>query len=396
MKPQIGVIVPIYNVREYLIKCIDSIVNQTYRNLEIILVDDGSDDGSSEICDEYAKADERVKAIHQINKGVSAARFNGLCNTNCEYITFVDADDWIDIHTYERVSTYIEKGYDVVSFGIIRYWSEDEIHFNSHHYLEGFYNRERLEKEVFPTIIWDTEKHRCGMDAALWNKVIRRSYIEQIMGDFSKLGIHYGEDVATIYYALLQAKSLVLINDYLYYHRQRVNGEIAPYIKDKDYVKKLFQLYCFMKNRLGNDPLIIKQLEYFFLHGMEVRLWLYGDRRSISRVEMNDFVFPFEMIDKGKRIILYGAGKVGKTYHKQVLKTGYCDIVYWIDKAFMDGINESEISSVKYMDRNTVYDYVVVAIAQRRIYEEIKKDLISNGVEPELIIWGEEHNNADY
>ncbi|OUQ56652.1 hypothetical protein B5E58_10530, partial [Tyzzerella sp. An114] len=95
---KISVIVPIYNVEKYLNRCVDSIINQTYKNLEIILVDDGSPDNCGKICDEYAKKDNRIKVVHKENGGVSSARNVGLNIATGDYIGFVDGDDWIDLY----------------------------------------------------------------------------------------------------------------------------------------------------------------------------------------------------------------------------------------------------------------------------------------------------------
>jgi len=99
--PKISIIVPVYQVEAYLRKCLDSIVNQTYRNLQIILVDDGSPDNCGEICDTYAAGDRRIQVIHQKNGGVSAARNAGLALANGDYIGWVDSDDWIELDMYE-------------------------------------------------------------------------------------------------------------------------------------------------------------------------------------------------------------------------------------------------------------------------------------------------------
>lgn len=99
--PLITVIVPVYNTAQYLPECIESIVNQTYRNLEIILVNDGSTDNSGDICDEYARKDERIRVIHKENGGQSSARNRGLEVAQGDYISFIDSDDWIDLDTYE-------------------------------------------------------------------------------------------------------------------------------------------------------------------------------------------------------------------------------------------------------------------------------------------------------
>lgn len=115
---KISVIVPIYNVEKYLNKCIDSIVNQTYKNLEIILIDDGSTDGSGDICDEYAGRDMRIKVFHQENKGVVAARKVGIKNATGEYIGFVDGDDYIDSNMFAELYHLInKKEADIVSSG---------------------------------------------------------------------------------------------------------------------------------------------------------------------------------------------------------------------------------------------------------------------------------------
>ena len=114
MQPTVSVIVPVYNVEKYLARCVDSITYQTYENLDIILVDDGSTDNSGRICDEYAKKDTRIRVIHQKNKGLSGARNSGIFASTGDYIGFVDSDDWIDKDMYELlVNTAIEHHADI-------------------------------------------------------------------------------------------------------------------------------------------------------------------------------------------------------------------------------------------------------------------------------------------
>ena len=103
MQKKISVVVPVYNVEPYLHKCLRSVVNQTYHNLEIILVDDGSSDKSGAICDEYAAVDDRVAVIHRKNAGVGAARNIGLNAATGEWIAFIDSDDWIDMNYFEKI-----------------------------------------------------------------------------------------------------------------------------------------------------------------------------------------------------------------------------------------------------------------------------------------------------
>ncbi len=103
MKDIISIIIPVYNVKPYLKKCLDSVINQTYKNLEIILIDDGSNDGSGEICDEYGKLDKRIMVVHQSNQGLSMARNKGLDLAKGDWIAFLDSDDWVEKDMYETL-----------------------------------------------------------------------------------------------------------------------------------------------------------------------------------------------------------------------------------------------------------------------------------------------------
>ena len=116
MSELISVIVPVYNVEKYLDKCIQSILGQTYSNIELLLIDDGSTDSSGAICDKYVTQDSRVRVFHKSNEGVSAARNWGLDNAKGEWIAFVDADDWIDSDMYERMyNAAVQNQTDMVS-----------------------------------------------------------------------------------------------------------------------------------------------------------------------------------------------------------------------------------------------------------------------------------------
>ena len=114
---KVSIVVPVYNAKNYIKRCIESLVCQTYHNLEIILVDDGSSDGSEKICDEYAKEDDRIKVIHKKNSGVSDSRNAGIEAADGDYILFVDSDDYINENTVEdNLKTAIEKNADIVIF----------------------------------------------------------------------------------------------------------------------------------------------------------------------------------------------------------------------------------------------------------------------------------------
>lgn len=151
--PQISVIMPVYKVEKYLRRCVESILHQTFSDLEVILVDDGSPDTCGAICDEYAGTDSRVKVIHQKNAGVSAARNSGISVASGEYVTFVDSDDFIDSHMYEKMlSAAKEYRCDVVLCDCMKEFPDHQEVY-THNIRSGFYNREQLNEEYYPNLL---------------------------------------------------------------------------------------------------------------------------------------------------------------------------------------------------------------------------------------------------
>ena len=163
--PLLSVIVPIYNVEDYLNECIESIIKQTYKDLEIILVDDGSTDKSGIICDEYVKKDGRICVIHKTNKGLLEARLTGVEKAKGKYITFVDSDDWIVENMYEDLLRTLEtSNAEIVICGIYRYWNESEIAYDIPCLDERVYKRRDIERKIIPFMLWNICKGRKELD----------------------------------------------------------------------------------------------------------------------------------------------------------------------------------------------------------------------------------------
>ncbi len=128
MEPLISVIIPIYKVEEYLNECVESVINQTYKNLEIILVDDGSPDNCPQICDDWAKRDNRIKVIHKQNGGLSSARNAGLDICTGDYIGFIDSDDWVDVKFYETLYNNLIKNHaDISRIGVCKVFKDHKL-----------------------------------------------------------------------------------------------------------------------------------------------------------------------------------------------------------------------------------------------------------------------------
>lgn len=215
---KVSIIVPVYNVEKYIDKCINSIIVQTYSNLEIILVDDGSPDACPQICDKWEKMDERIKVIHQENLGVSAARNKALSQMTGDYILFVDSDDWIAENMVETLVDKIEESteIDAVFCG----------------YIEIDEKGNRL-RSVEP-------KYKCDVDrdkgvglifgeygTVLWNKMFCAKLLRP--DSVFDLGLKIGEDELWMINVLKNARKICLISEPLYYYRRRLEGASNDY-----------------------------------------------------------------------------------------------------------------------------------------------------------------------
>lgn len=203
----ISIIIPVYNVEKYINKCLESVINQTYRNLEIILVDDGSEDKSGKICEEISIKDNRIRVIHKENGGLSDARNIGLDNSNGEYIAFIDSDDFIERDMIEFLYYNINK-YDAdISICSNYIFDEEECIDNSTKEIK-VYNRLEILKEVLLD-----EKIR----SYAWNKMYKRDLFYNIR--FPKGRVF--EDILTIPKLFEKANKVVLNDVAKYYYRQR-------------------------------------------------------------------------------------------------------------------------------------------------------------------------------
>ena len=225
-KDKISVIVPVYNVENYLAKCLDSIVNQTYKNLEIIIVDDGSTDSSPSICDTYKEKDKRIKVIHKENGGLSSARNVGLKHATGDFIAFVDSDDWIDLSMYEKLLTkQKEKDYDMVFCRYFKVYPGEEIHKAYEADLVNFCEKGDIRYIFYPKIIQKKENIEISHNniPAYLVRILFKRDIVTINFDEK---ITFKEDVVflTKLLSLGNSKNIGMLDEYLYYYLQRENS----------------------------------------------------------------------------------------------------------------------------------------------------------------------------
>ena len=207
----ISIIVTVYNIENYISKCIDSIRSQTFSDIEIVLVDDGSTDKSGKICDFYKNIDRRIKVIHKENGGVVSARKSGITASSGKYIGFVDGDDWVEATMYEELYYSLTKHkVQVAMCG--RY--EDSVDFSKkvfHRVPEGKYNKSEMVRDVYPHMIVGKGFFEWGIFPGYWDKLFERELIERVLMEVDDRLV-MGEDAACILPCLLCADSIYVVH----------------------------------------------------------------------------------------------------------------------------------------------------------------------------------------
>lgn len=267
-EPVFSIIVPIYKVEEYLDRCIQSLIRQTFTDIEIILVDDGSPDNCPIFCDEYAKQDSRIKVIHKENGGLSDARNTGLDVAKGDYVIFVDSDDFIEIDTCEKFFCYTGKEYDILIGDAI---VEGGVYDLSH--IE-------LDKPINGALYYKTALLKQKMPIVAWMNVYRREFLIENNLKF-KYGILH-EDVEFTPRVFLAARAVVYTKNFFYHYMIRDNS----ITRKKDQRKNAVDLYstcCEHESRFRNiedielqelllDSLVKSYLSLF----QSAKLYQYG------------------------------------------------------------------------------------------------------------------------
>ena len=263
--PKLSVIVPVYNTEKYLRECVDSILAQTFTDFELILVDDGSTDGSGPICDDYAAKDQRVRVIHQENGGITVARKSGVRIARGEYVTFVDSDDWIDRTMYQ---TMLAQGSaDIVICNMIRARRNGMSELNCC-VNPGWYDKQKLTDHFYPVMLFDFDRCQPSVHPSLCNKLIRCEIIRNVINHVAD-GITYGEDALCSYACMLDAAVIHVIDQGLYYYRE--NPQSVCNVYNKDMFAKLILLGTELERQFAerNADLHSQVFGYLASHSLE-------------------------------------------------------------------------------------------------------------------------------
>lgn len=217
-EPKISVIVPVYKVEQFLEKCVNSIITQTYKNLEIVLVDDGSPDGSPALCDKLAKQDKRIKVIHKENGGVSSARNEGLKQATGDFVAFVDSDDWIEETMYEEMMSLALKENADMTFCKMKEARSDGTFSN--------YNEINLDKLKEKRIEYFFINARKGFDlVGAFSGPCRTLYKTSLIKNISfDVNLKYGEDLCFLLKAFEKATNISVCNKYFYNYYKNIDS----------------------------------------------------------------------------------------------------------------------------------------------------------------------------
>lgn len=314
-----SIIVPIYKVEEFLRQCIESVLNQTYRNFELILVDDGSPDNCGKICDQYAEKDARILVVHKENGGLVSARQAGAKKAQGDYIICLDGDDWLPVDSLETMQEIISKYKVDIVIGA-SYWSYDKKEVLHKAFTKtGLYNKEDIKAVIYPCLIED--KRGNYFSPNIWAKAIRKEiYIEEQLAVGERIKI--GEDQAVVKPCVYKANSLYITDQPLYYYRQNamsmtknksvfdLNGAqlIAKHFENRidmkefdfqaqvnrHFVHDLFNAAVsqFNDRKIGLNN--IKQRIKMYLKKEEIKRRVYNCKFSIKNVKGNIALFALK------------------------------------------------------------------------------------------------------
>lgn len=300
----ISVVIPIYNCKKYIHRCIDSIINQTYKNLEIIIVDDGSSDGSQYICDKYENIDNRIRVFHIENSGVSEARNIGYKYSTGKYIAFVDSDDWIEPDMYEKLYYYIVKNkVDVICCDYyINYENNSKEIINEHNKINKILSKDEsfyylIKNEFYGGYIWNR----------LYSKEILNKI--EIDGKIFENNIQVCEDLLMNCRIISEINEIYYIQEPYYHYYQNLSSVTKDrkynekIITIKDAYEKIIEIY--EKNSIKNMEFVIYEYIKILLNlNYRIKLSCKHNLLEFNRMKYIRKVLNFRNIKFNKKIYL--------------------------------------------------------------------------------------------
>lgn len=368
----ISIIVPVYNTARYLHQCLDSILSQTIKDIEVICVDDGSTDESPDICDDYADRGGRVRVIHKENGGLVSARKAGLAVASGEYIGYVDSDDWVEPEMYERFLTVLVKEQaDIAMCGRIEDIG-DTGRWVRHGFPAGRYDKQSLIEKIYPGMIVNGAFFEWGIFPGVWDKLFRREALESFQMAVDER-LTMGEDAVCTYPALLHAESICILDECLYHYRQNPASMVRQKADVKTERQKFHLLYQTGLRELKRGKNIYDLTEQW----KEYLLFLMIPRADalLEGMEKLDYLFPFSEVKRGSDIILYGMGIYGQRLYRFLKESGFCHVAACADRNYEE-LNRQGLCVISPEEiADCGCDVIVVANSFAGVRREIEREL---------------------
>ncbi|MCR5420339.1 MAG: glycosyltransferase [Lachnospiraceae bacterium] len=429
---KVSVVMPVYNACKYLEQSVESILTQSLSSIELICVDDGSDDDSLDILNRFMYKDRRVIVISQKHSNAGKARNAGMCKASGKYLLFLDADDIFSKNMIEEAyKTAEDRKAEITVFGGNNY-SEIKKKTGS--------NTGLLQMKMVPDDpVFSLKRYRGRISfssTAPWNKLFLRDFIDKNKLEFQS--VKSANDLYFVTMAMLLADRITVIDKQLISYRidnpDSLQGSKAksPYdgisalhlIYDEINSRGLYNSCCvdfnercvaiclYLLRGIEAPQLYEEFYEYlrteffgsvglknanesdFYHYSLYRELreimdetavgYLLKMNKKIRQRERKYWLFPFSEVPSKSRITLYGAGEVGKCFYKQISDSGFCEISEWVDRAELqvDGNKVIHPDAAKWTS-----DYVVVAVENEEIAAQIRNDLMNRGIEDNRIIW---------
>ena len=375
----VSIIVPVYQVDRFLRKNLETLIAQRMKDIELILVDDGSTDGSGSICDEFALKDDRIRVIHKKNNGLSSARNVGLKVAKGKYVAFVDSDDWVSDEYVSLMYETCEKyEADICQCGFFEVISDD-INIKDTGGHPEIYSSIEYAYAQASLLSWDC--------VICCNKLYKRSLFDGI--SFPEGKIH--EDEYVTYKVAYKAKRIAVLPTRLYYYRQRAGSIVnqrysykrldarEAYIEREKFYHSIGEARLELTVKAQHLQWLCGQINQFLkLEDRDVQLEkeIINEQKRLDEelasenlirrdFLRNNYIFPFDLIGTKRNIVLYGGGTVGQQYYLQIRATNYCNINVWVDKDYKRlrkiGIPVQGIEEIRTVQN--VSDYYVIALA---------------------------------
>lgn len=377
---KVSVIIPVYNAEKYLKQCLDSVIGQTLKDIEIVCVNDGSTDQSPQILEAYAEKDSRIKVIHKENGGPVSAKKAGVVAANGEYVGYVDSDDWIETDMYERLYEKAQEyGGDIVASGLFRQFSESTVKVKNT-IAEGIYDRDALIKQMLPYMLYNGIYYQMGVRPNLVNKLFRRELLISAQMNVPET-ITNGDDTA-VTYPCIQNAHKVILTDEIYYHYRQHDSSISKTAGNESDISSVRALYRHLREEFIRDgfaDIMTPQLNAYISNILVQRCFYIYDKEGES---FSAFGGGIKCTDT---VAVYGAGNFGRQVYGYAKKKGVTTL--WVDKRYdfyrKQGL---DVLPVEKLMQESI-DHLLIAIIDEETAGVVRTHLTEFGIDNGKIRW---------